>query len=205
MLSPARPKAFCFLSESGGHSQGGLRQGGLLVPPEAEPGRKQGRVFSTKTAARRPGLRAGLEAGQRGPRVQAGASRGWRAGFRAKEGWGLGAPASGLPGAPRRPLSASAPLSTALKSSPSKKGRGASLAVKPLGPTAAFSASQIPSEREDAQYDLRGARSYPTLEDEGDRAGWGAAASVTGEIRGLLGKDDVPGGPRGGDAGSTPV
>lgn len=56
----------------------------------------------------------------------------------------------------------------ALKSSPSKKGRGALLAVKPLGPTAAFSASQIPSEREDAQYDLRGARSYPTLEDEGD-------------------------------------
>lgn len=47
------------------------------------------------------------------------------------------------------------------------------LAVKPLGPTAAFSASQIPSEREDAQYDLRGARSYPTLEDEGDRPqGW---------------------------------
>uniref|UniRef100_A0A8C9K9S1 Phosphatidylinositol-4-phosphate 5-kinase type 1 gamma n=1 Tax=Panthera tigris altaica TaxID=74533 RepID=A0A8C9K9S1_PANTA len=58
---------------------------------------------------------------------------------------------------------------SSLKSSPSKKGRGASLAVKPLGPTAAFSASQIPSEREDAQYDLRGARSYPTLEDEGDR------------------------------------
>ncbi|KAL0611457.1 Phosphatidylinositol 4-phosphate 5-kinase type-1 gamma, partial [Plecturocebus cupreus] len=56
----------------------------------------------------------------------------------------------------------------ALKSSPSKKGRGgALLAVKPLGPTAAFSASQIPSEREEAQYDLRGARSYPTLEDEG--------------------------------------
>lgn len=44
------------------------------------------------------------------------------------------------------------------------------LAVKPLGPTAAFSASQIPSEREDTQYDLRGARSYPTLEDEGDWA-----------------------------------
>ncbi|KAK2503676.1 hypothetical protein MC885_005950, partial [Smutsia gigantea] len=55
----------------------------------------------------------------------------------------------------------------ALKSSPSKKGRGALLAVKPLGPTAAFSASQIPSEPEDVQYDLRGARSYPTLEDEG--------------------------------------
>lgn len=47
------------------------------------------------------------------------------------------------------------------------------LAVKPLGPTAAFSASQIPSEREDAQYDLRGARSYPTLEDEGDWPTWG--------------------------------
>lgn len=61
------------------------------------------------------------------------------------------------------------PPCAALKSSPSKKGRGALLAVKPLGPTAAFSASQIPSEREDAQYDLRGARSYPTLEDEGDR------------------------------------
>lgn len=59
-------------------------------------------------------------------------------------------------------------LSAALKSSPSKKGRGALLAVKPLGPTAAFSASQIPTETEDAQYDLRGARSYPTLEDEGD-------------------------------------
>uniref|UniRef100_O70161-2 Isoform 2 of Phosphatidylinositol 4-phosphate 5-kinase type-1 gamma n=1 Tax=Mus musculus TaxID=10090 RepID=O70161-2 len=57
--------------------------------------------------------------------------------------------------------------SSSLKSSPSKKGRGALLAVKPLGPTAAFSASQIPSEREDVQYDLRGARSYPTLEDEG--------------------------------------
>nr|XP_012624763.1 phosphatidylinositol 4-phosphate 5-kinase type-1 gamma isoform X2 [Microcebus murinus] len=56
---------------------------------------------------------------------------------------------------------------SSLKSSPSKKGRGALLAVKPLGPMAAFSASQIPSEREDAQYDLRGARSYPTLEDEG--------------------------------------
>ncbi|KAK2087037.1 hypothetical protein P7K49_032944 [Saguinus oedipus] len=71
------------------------------------------------------------------------------------------------------------PSTAALKSSPSKKGRsGALLAVKPLGPTAAFSASQIPSEREEAQYDLRGARSYPTLEDEGEgqRAGvclWG--------------------------------
>lgn len=94
------------------------------------------------------------------------------------------------------------PDSAALKSSPSKKGRGALLAVKPLGPTAAFSASQIPSEREDVQYDLRGARSYPTLEDEGDlppglrhpgnqpseeppgHMGWGmpcVAAEVTGQ------------------------
>lgn len=67
----------------------------------------------------------------------------------------------------------------ALKSSPSKKGRGALLAVKPLGPTAAFSASQIPSEREDAQYDLRGARSYPTLEDEGDLSTSGLGSKET--------------------------
>ncbi|XP_039766383.1 phosphatidylinositol 4-phosphate 5-kinase type-1 gamma isoform X2 [Ornithorhynchus anatinus] len=56
---------------------------------------------------------------------------------------------------------------SSLKSSPSKRGRSALLAVKPSGPTAAFSASQIPTEREEAQYDLRAARSYPTLEDEG--------------------------------------
>lgn len=69
--------------------------------------------------------------------------------------------------------------SSALKSSPSKKGRTALLAVKPLGPTAAFSASQIPSEREEAPYDLRGARSYPTLEDEG-RAGMERGTEVRG-------------------------
>ncbi|XP_042334877.1 phosphatidylinositol 4-phosphate 5-kinase type-1 gamma isoform X3 [Sceloporus undulatus] len=57
--------------------------------------------------------------------------------------------------------------SSSLKASPSKKGRSALLAVKPTGPMAAFSASQIPSEKEEAQYDLRGARSYPTLDDEG--------------------------------------
>ncbi|XP_074926931.1 phosphatidylinositol 4-phosphate 5-kinase type-1 gamma isoform X4 [Chelonoidis abingdonii] len=56
---------------------------------------------------------------------------------------------------------------SSLKSSPSKKGRNALLAVKMPGPTAAFSASQIPSERDEAQYDLRAARSYPTLDDEG--------------------------------------
>ncbi|CAD7685808.1 unnamed protein product [Nyctereutes procyonoides] len=91
-----------------------------------------------------------------------------QASVRRRAGAGGGGPASVLPrlsGCPKR--HSTSPPSTALKSSPSKKGRGALLAVKPLGPTAAFSASQIPSEREDAQYDLRGARSYPTLEDEG--------------------------------------
>nr|XP_056723619.1 phosphatidylinositol 4-phosphate 5-kinase type-1 gamma [Euleptes europaea] len=57
--------------------------------------------------------------------------------------------------------------SSSLKSSPSKKGRGALLAIKSPGPMAAFSASQIPLEKDEAPYDLRGARSYPTLEDEG--------------------------------------
>ncbi|XP_044311814.1 phosphatidylinositol 4-phosphate 5-kinase type-1 gamma isoform X4 [Varanus komodoensis] len=57
--------------------------------------------------------------------------------------------------------------SSSLKASPSKKGRSALLAIKPPGPMAAFSASQIPSEKDEAQYDLRGARSYPTLDDEG--------------------------------------
>ncbi|XP_062816482.1 phosphatidylinositol 4-phosphate 5-kinase type-1 gamma isoform X2 [Anolis carolinensis] len=57
--------------------------------------------------------------------------------------------------------------SSSLKASPSKKGRSALLAVKPSGPMAAFSASQIPSEKEETQYDLRAARSYPTLDDEG--------------------------------------
>ncbi|XP_066192540.1 phosphatidylinositol 4-phosphate 5-kinase type-1 gamma isoform X6 [Sylvia atricapilla] len=56
---------------------------------------------------------------------------------------------------------------SSLKSSPSKKGRGALLAVKTAGPTAAFSASQLASEKDDTQYDLRAARSYPTLDDEG--------------------------------------
>ncbi|XP_068030075.1 phosphatidylinositol 4-phosphate 5-kinase type-1 gamma isoform X6 [Anomalospiza imberbis] len=56
---------------------------------------------------------------------------------------------------------------SSLKSSPSKKGRGALLAVKTAGPMAAFSASQLASEKDDTQYDLRAARSYPTLDDEG--------------------------------------
>ncbi|KAM4708100.1 phosphatidylinositol 4-phosphate 5-kinase type-1 gamma isoform 2-T2 [Discoglossus pictus] len=55
---------------------------------------------------------------------------------------------------------------SSLKSSPSKKGRTALLASRPIGPSAAFSAGQIPTEEEEGKYDLRGARSYPTLEDE---------------------------------------
>ncbi|XP_044527246.1 phosphatidylinositol 4-phosphate 5-kinase type-1 gamma [Gracilinanus agilis] len=57
--------------------------------------------------------------------------------------------------------------SSSLKSSPSKKARTTLLTTKAFGPSAAFSASQLPNEREETQYDLRGARSYPTLEDEG--------------------------------------
>ncbi|KAI1891740.1 hypothetical protein AGOR_G00146880 [Albula goreensis] len=56
---------------------------------------------------------------------------------------------------------------SSLKSSPSKKGRVALTVPKYTGPGAAWSASQLPSERDDNIYDLRGARSFPTLEDEG--------------------------------------
>ncbi|KAG9480662.1 hypothetical protein GDO78_012238 [Eleutherodactylus coqui] len=56
---------------------------------------------------------------------------------------------------------------SSLKSSPSKKGRSALLASRPLGPSAAFSAGQIPTEQDEGKYDLRGVRSYPTLEDDG--------------------------------------
>ncbi|XP_054030856.1 phosphatidylinositol 4-phosphate 5-kinase type-1 gamma isoform X6 [Dryobates pubescens] len=62
---------------------------------------------------------------------------------------------------------------SSLKSSPSKKGRSALLAVKTAGPMAAFSASQLPSEKDDTQYDLRAARSYPTLDDEGAKLNQG--------------------------------
>uniref|UniRef100_A0A673A563 PIPK domain-containing protein n=1 Tax=Sphaeramia orbicularis TaxID=375764 RepID=A0A673A563_9TELE len=54
-----------------------------------------------------------------------------------------------------------------LKSSPSKKGRVSLSVPKCAGPGAAWSASQLPSERDENIYDLRGARSFPTLEDEG--------------------------------------
>lgn len=56
---------------------------------------------------------------------------------------------------------------SALKSSPSKKGRVSLTVPKCAGPGAAWSASQLPSERDENIYDLRGARSFPTLEDEG--------------------------------------
>uniref|UniRef100_A0A8C7D1I1 Phosphatidylinositol-4-phosphate 5-kinase type 1 gamma n=1 Tax=Oncorhynchus kisutch TaxID=8019 RepID=A0A8C7D1I1_ONCKI len=56
--------------------------------------------------------------------------------------------------------------SSSLKSSPIKKGRVGLTVTKYTGPGAAWSASQLPSERDDNIYDLRGARSFPTLEDE---------------------------------------
>lgn len=55
----------------------------------------------------------------------------------------------------------------ALKSSPSKKGRVSLTVPKFVGPAAAWSASQLSAERDENIYDLRGARSFPTLEDEG--------------------------------------
>ncbi|XP_062280963.1 phosphatidylinositol 4-phosphate 5-kinase type-1 gamma isoform X1 [Scomber scombrus] len=57
--------------------------------------------------------------------------------------------------------------SSSLKSSPSKKGRVSLSVPKCAGPGAAWSASQLLSERDENIYDLRGARSFPTLEDEG--------------------------------------
>ncbi|XP_028259568.1 phosphatidylinositol 4-phosphate 5-kinase type-1 gamma isoform X2 [Parambassis ranga] len=57
--------------------------------------------------------------------------------------------------------------SSSLKSSPSKKGRVSLSVPKCAGPGAAWSASQLTSERDENIYDLRGARSFPTLEDEG--------------------------------------
>lgn len=155
----------------------------------AEPGGKQGRDFSKRSVASFPGLRNKLELGQRGLCVQV---VGLPTTLSCKGGTGV---CRALPCC--CPNHANHSPSTALKSSPSKKGRGALLAVKPLGPTAAFSASQIPSEREDTQYDLRGARSYPTLEDEGDCA-VKLGAFVTGKMEGLLAKDTIPGGLQGG-------
>ncbi|KAK3513751.1 hypothetical protein QTP70_028721, partial [Hemibagrus guttatus] len=57
--------------------------------------------------------------------------------------------------------------SSSLKSSPSKKSRSALTVPKHSGPGAAWSASQLPSERDHHIYDLRGARSFPVLENDG--------------------------------------
>ncbi|XP_067252201.1 phosphatidylinositol 4-phosphate 5-kinase type-1 gamma isoform X1 [Chanodichthys erythropterus] len=56
---------------------------------------------------------------------------------------------------------------SSLKSSPSKRGRGGLAAAKYGGPGAAWSASQLPFVRDENIYDLRGARSFPTLDDDG--------------------------------------
>uniref|UniRef100_A0A3Q3KNY8 PIPK domain-containing protein n=1 Tax=Monopterus albus TaxID=43700 RepID=A0A3Q3KNY8_MONAL len=55
---------------------------------------------------------------------------------------------------------------SSLKSSPSKKGRVSLTVPKCVGPGAAWSASQLPSDRDENMFDLRGAHSFPTLEDE---------------------------------------
>ncbi|XP_048019785.1 phosphatidylinositol-4-phosphate 5-kinase, type I, gamma b isoform X2 [Megalobrama amblycephala] len=57
--------------------------------------------------------------------------------------------------------------STSLKASPAKKGRVALTVPKFSVPGAAWSASQLPSERDQNIYDLRGARSFPVLENDG--------------------------------------
>ncbi|XP_062412941.1 phosphatidylinositol 4-phosphate 5-kinase type-1 gamma isoform X1 [Sardina pilchardus] len=59
---------------------------------------------------------------------------------------------------------------SSLKCSPSKRGRVSlttTTVPKYAGPGAAWSASQLPSERDENIYDLRGARSFPTMDDEG--------------------------------------
>ncbi|XP_077331806.1 phosphatidylinositol 4-phosphate 5-kinase type-1 gamma isoform X1 [Lithobates pipiens] len=56
---------------------------------------------------------------------------------------------------------------SSLKSSPSKKGRSALLAPHSIGPSSACSAGQISVEQEEGQYELRGASSCPTLDDNG--------------------------------------
>lgn len=60
--------------------------------------------------------------------------------------------------------------SSALKSSPSKKGRVSLTVPKCAGPGAAWSISQLPCERDENIYDLRGAHSFPTLEDDGEHS-----------------------------------
>ncbi|KAL4608049.1 phosphatidylinositol 4-phosphate 5-kinase type-1 gamma-like isoform X2 [Arapaima gigas] len=56
---------------------------------------------------------------------------------------------------------------SSLKSSPSKKGRGVLGVARYPAPGAGLSASRLPSEEDDDTCDLEGARSFPTLEDDG--------------------------------------
>ncbi|XP_051550898.1 phosphatidylinositol 4-phosphate 5-kinase type-1 gamma-like isoform X2 [Myxocyprinus asiaticus] len=56
---------------------------------------------------------------------------------------------------------------SSLKSSPSKRGRGSLSVAKYSGPGAAWSASQLSFVRDENIYDLRGTRSFPTLDDDG--------------------------------------
>ncbi|XP_059418960.1 phosphatidylinositol 4-phosphate 5-kinase type-1 gamma-like isoform X2 [Carassius carassius] len=57
--------------------------------------------------------------------------------------------------------------SSSLKASPAKKGRVALTVPKFSGPGAAWSSGQLTSERDENIYDLRGARSFPVLENDG--------------------------------------
>uniref|UniRef100_A0A8C1JQC0 Phosphatidylinositol-4-phosphate 5-kinase, type I, gamma b n=3 Tax=Cyprinus carpio TaxID=7962 RepID=A0A8C1JQC0_CYPCA len=57
--------------------------------------------------------------------------------------------------------------SSSLKASPAKKGRVALTMPKFGGPGAAWSSSHLTSERDENIYDLRGARSFPVLENDG--------------------------------------
>ncbi|XP_048844879.1 phosphatidylinositol 4-phosphate 5-kinase type-1 gamma-like isoform X2 [Brienomyrus brachyistius] len=56
---------------------------------------------------------------------------------------------------------------SSLKCSPSKKGRGVLAVPHHAGPGSVWSASQMPYDQDDDTFDLRGARSFPTLEDDG--------------------------------------
>ncbi|XP_051977578.1 phosphatidylinositol 4-phosphate 5-kinase type-1 gamma-like [Xyrauchen texanus] len=56
---------------------------------------------------------------------------------------------------------------SSLKSSPSKRGRGSLSVAKYSGSGATWSASQLSFVRDEKIYDMRGTRSFPTLDDDG--------------------------------------
>ncbi|XP_023653747.1 phosphatidylinositol 4-phosphate 5-kinase type-1 gamma-like isoform X2 [Paramormyrops kingsleyae] len=56
---------------------------------------------------------------------------------------------------------------SSLKCSPSKKGRGVLAVPHHIGPGSVWSASQLAYDQDDDTFDLRGTRSFPTLEDDG--------------------------------------